>query len=132
MNEEPTSKLPEDSARTEEARSSPVTGSALRGPSNPVLRDPEDFGSREFWKAANAHAVRRWAAEAEKVAQMQGLLDWAESLICNGVPMSHCTQDEWDDAVNKWRDDKHLRVGRFGSGLEAQNERSSATREGMP
>ena len=35
------------------------------------------------------------------------LLDWAESLLCNAVPMPHCTQDEWDKAVGDWRDGKH-------------------------
>jgi hypothetical protein len=35
------------------------------------------------------------------------LLDWAESLLCNALPMSHCTQDEWDSALKKWRDLKH-------------------------
>ena len=37
----------------------------------------------------------------------QDLLDWAESLLCNALPMSHCTQDEWDSALKKWRDLKH-------------------------
>jgi len=35
------------------------------------------------------------------------LLHWAETLICNAVPMSHCSQEEWDAAVKKWRDAKH-------------------------
>jgi hypothetical protein len=35
------------------------------------------------------------------------LLDWAESIICNAIPMSHCTQEEWDNIVLKWRDKKH-------------------------
>ena len=35
------------------------------------------------------------------------LLDWAESIICNGLPMAHCTQAEWDAMVKKWRDEKH-------------------------
>ena len=34
------------------------------------------------------------------------LLDWAESLLCNAVP-THCTQADWDDAVRRWRDEKH-------------------------
>ena len=40
-------------------------------------------------------------------AEKADLLDWAESLLCNAVPMSHCTQEEWDAAVKKWRDEKH-------------------------
>jgi hypothetical protein len=35
------------------------------------------------------------------------LLDWAESLLCNAMPMSHCTQEEWDAIILKWRDQKH-------------------------
>lgn len=35
------------------------------------------------------------------------LLDWAEAIICNGVPMGHCKQDEWDRYVTDWRDAKH-------------------------
>lgn len=37
----------------------------------------------------------------------QGLLDWAETLLCNSEPMSHCTKDEWAELVLKWRDAKH-------------------------
>ena len=36
-----------------------------------------------------------------------GLLDWAETLLCNAVPMSHCTQKDWDAALADWRDRKH-------------------------
>ena len=68
-------------------------------------------------------AARRSAYEITKahdgdesnIADENDLVEAVEAL-------SHCTQDEWDDAVKKWRDDKHLRVGRFGSGLEAQND----------
>jgi len=35
------------------------------------------------------------------------LLDWAETLLCNAVPMAHCTQAEWDATVRRWRDEKH-------------------------
>lgn len=106
------------STLTAEGVLAPVNGSALRGPSNPVLRDPDDFGSREFWKAANAHAVRRWAAEADKVVQMQALLDWAETLLCNARPEPHAAS-EWHPIVQQWREQKNA-AGRLGSGLEAQ------------
>jgi|GEM_PF-7073316 len=36
------------------------------------------------------------------------LLDWAESLICNALPMSHCSQDDWDGLVKKWREAKNI------------------------
>jgi hypothetical protein len=48
------------------------------------------------------------------------LLDWAESLLCNAVPMSHCTQEDWDAAVKKWRDEKH-------GVAKSANDPSSAT-----
>ena len=35
------------------------------------------------------------------------LLDWAETLLCNSLPMSHCTQEEWDRIIKSWRDKKH-------------------------
>lgn len=37
------------------------------------------------------------------------LLDWAETLLCNGVCPSHCTPKEWDEAIIAWRDAKHKR-----------------------
>jgi hypothetical protein len=82
----------------------------IESPKNSVLRDPDDFGSRDFWKAANAHAVRRWAEEADKAARLQHLAEWAESIICNALPMNHCTQAEWDEVVKQWRDSFHANV----------------------
>ena len=41
------------------------------------------------------------------LADRESLLDWAETLLCNAVPMSHCTQADWDARVTKWRDEKH-------------------------
>lgn len=35
------------------------------------------------------------------------LLDWAETLLCNSLPMSHCSQEEWDRIIKSWRDQKH-------------------------
>jgi len=35
------------------------------------------------------------------------LLDWAETLLCNSLPMSHCTQEEWNRIIKSWRDQKH-------------------------
>jgi hypothetical protein len=42
-----------------------------------------------------------------RVRKARALLDWAETLICNATPMSHCTQEEWDEGVTRWRDQKH-------------------------
>lgn len=35
------------------------------------------------------------------------LLNWAETLLCNAAPMSHCTQEEWDATIRKWLTEKH-------------------------
>jgi hypothetical protein len=42
-----------------------------------------------------------------KKSQSRELLDWAETIICNSVPMSHCSQAEWDKIRKNWRDAKH-------------------------
>ncbi len=34
------------------------------------------------------------------------LLDWAETLLCNSQPMSHCSQEEWEATIKKWSGDK--------------------------
>ncbi len=43
----------------------------------------------------------------EQLEQQSKTLDWAETLLCNVVPMPHCTQEEWDATLRKWRDEKH-------------------------
>jgi len=73
------------------------------GPEDPTLPDPNDFGSREFWKAANHHAVRRWAEMADENVKLKGLLNWAETLLCNAKPMEHCSQEEWDKVITQFR-----------------------------
>jgi hypothetical protein len=35
------------------------------------------------------------------------LLDWAETIICNALPMPHCSPEEWARVVTNWRDAKH-------------------------
>ncbi len=39
--------------------------------------------------------------------EFKRLLDWAEAIMCNGIPMGHCAQSEWDAIVLQWRDAKH-------------------------
>jgi len=51
--------------------------------------------------------VRRDDETEAQLAAAQATLDWAETLLCNAKPLSHCTQDEWDELVHKWRDQKH-------------------------
>lgn len=52
------------------------------------------------------------------------LLDHAESLICNANPLAHCSQLEWDEAVKRWRDDKH---NLFPDGVNANASRELVT-----
>lgn len=35
------------------------------------------------------------------------LADWAESLLCNALPENHCSPEEWNVLVKRWRDEKH-------------------------
>ena len=56
------------------------------------------------------------------------LLDWAETLLCNALPMPHCTQADWDIAVSRWRDEKHG-VSTPNAGHEARRQQKQ---EGGP
>ena len=40
-------------------------------------------------------------------AALKDCLDWAETILCNSLPMQHSTLDEWNEIINKWRDSKH-------------------------
>ena len=88
-----------------------------------ILRDAP-MAYREAVRLAKVMHRRSWAKTAPQwdvcdttsgvISQIDNmhagsleLLDWAESLLCNAVPMPHCTQEEWDAAVQKWRDQKH-------------------------
>lgn len=42
-----------------------------------------------------------------KNAALKDCLDWAETILCNSLPMQHSTLDEWNEIINKWRDSKH-------------------------
>ena len=67
-------------------------------------------GSFADWNEITAAEYAEAKAKAGKVEpERVDLLDWAESLLCNAKPMSHCTQEDWDKAVLKWRDEKHGR-----------------------
>ena len=50
----------------------------------------------------------RHARELEREnAALKDCLDWAETILCNSLPMQHSTLDEWNEIINKWRDSKH-------------------------
>ena len=38
---------------------------------------------------------------------LDGLLDWAETLLCNASKPDHATEDEWRAILKKWRDERH-------------------------
>lgn len=46
-------------------------------------------------------------ALAHEAARLRELVDWAETLLCNSLPMQHSTPEEWSDLIHKWRDKKH-------------------------
>jgi hypothetical protein len=46
------------------------------------------------------------AADA-KLKEARALAKWAEAIVCNGRPMKHCSQEEWDSIVKNWRDRRH-------------------------
>ena len=52
-----------------------------------------------------SHKMIKEAHEA--ITHRRNLLDWAETIICNAMPMEHCSQTDWDMIVNCWRDEKH-------------------------
>lgn len=62
-----------------------------------------DFASAAMKEAYRIYNLGRDHGRAEQV----DLIAWADSLICNAKPMNHCTQEDWDQAVKKWRDQKH-------------------------
>jgi len=43
----------------------------------------------------------------QRITSLEELTDWAETLLCNALPMPHCTQAEWDATVKRWQDEKH-------------------------
>lgn len=45
--------------------------------------------------------------ETDTITKTDGLLDWAETLLCNAVPPAHCSEEEWRKLLKEWRDAKH-------------------------
>lgn len=43
----------------------------------------------------------------QRIKSLEKLADWAETILCNVLPMPHCTQTELDAVVKRWRDEKH-------------------------
>lgn len=43
----------------------------------------------------------------QRIKSLEELTDWAETLLCNAAPMSHCTQGDWDATIKQWCDEKH-------------------------
>ncbi len=63
----------------------------------------------KVWGLVQSHVrLERENAELEREnAALKDCLDWAESILCNSLPMQHSTLDEWNEIINKWRDSKH-------------------------
>jgi uncharacterized protein YodC (DUF2158 family) len=67
------------------------------------------------------------AAFGQNGQEAHNLLDWAESILCNSKPMSHCTDEEWDATIKKWRDQRHSLLAVSGQpSLEAAIARMEA------
>jgi hypothetical protein len=47
------------------------------------------------------------SACVQRIKSLEELTDWAETLLCNAMPMQHCMQTEWDATVKRWRDEKY-------------------------
>lgn len=73
-----------------------------------------EFTEIEVLKASRAAAVEQEQRTRNECNRLRGqlkecksMLDWTETLLCNVVPMPHCSQAEWDALLRKWRDQKH-------------------------
>jgi hypothetical protein len=77
-------------------------------------------GGTEWFERPTVEWVEKIQADALRADEKAGLLDWAETLLCNSLPMSHCTQEEWDRIIKSWRDQKH--------GASAPNARADLPR----
>ena len=73
------------------------------------------YAELETLKASRAALVEHEQRTRNQCNRLRGqlkesksMLDWAETLLCNVVPMPHCSQAEWDSLVKKWRDEKHI------------------------
>ena len=74
-----------------------------------IIEEPAKMGC-----APGNETIGYMAAEISRLRSVENqfadkcdLLDWAESLLCNAMPMSHCTQEDWDSIIKKWRDRKN-------------------------
>ena len=48
--------------------------------------------------------LERLLSDGERTQEQ---LDWAESIICNALPMDHCSKEDWASVVKSWRDWKN-------------------------
>lgn len=56
-------------------------------------------------------ASERWnlrpSADDELYHKLIGLIEWAETLLCNVECPKHCKPAEWCDILKRWRDEWH-------------------------
>ena len=45
--------------------------------------------------------------KTDTITKTDGVLDWAETLLCNAVPPAHCSREEWRKLLAEWRAAKH-------------------------
>ena len=65
----------------------------------------------QSWSNSNLTEMEELLQKVQRLerenAALKDCLDWAETILCNSLPMQHSTLDEWNEIINKWRDSKH-------------------------
>jgi hypothetical protein len=76
-------------------------------------------------------ASERWnlrpSADDELYHKLVGLIEWAETLLCNAECPKHCKPDEWRDILKRWRDEWHDSHKGWTRTPNAPGERPGAT-----
>jgi len=56
---------------------------------------------------AQGDADKMMDACVQRIYSLEELVGWAETLLCNSLPMDHCSLEEWNETIKKWRDEKN-------------------------
>jgi hypothetical protein len=71
-----------------------------------VLNGKGSEREARYLAACSEYRAKLDKLEAENAA-LRALADHAETLLCNSLPMAHCSQSDWDEVIRRWRDQKH-------------------------
>ncbi len=74
-----------------------------------LYRASNEGGQRIVDDLRNAKETAERERDALRVdkERLEKFLDWTETLLCNSLPMPHCSQEEWDKTIQSWREQKH-------------------------